>query len=127
MKEERKRSGYQPIKTNIENPIPPSTGSNVEVKKHGYTWKDVDKAWWEGFDCCKEKLEKKNADLEETIDKLREQFALRYEFEDNWKKENAELREQIEKMKFDVKKEQSYWNSGEMQYTLLQRLLDKWN
>lgn len=33
---------------------------------------------------------------------------------------------QIEKMKSDVKQEQSYWNSGEMQYDLYQRLLDKW-
>ena len=37
------------------------------------------------------------------------------------------LKEQIEKMKADVKKEQSYWNSGEMQYHLFQKLLDKWN
>ena len=34
--------------------------------------------------------------------------------------------QQIEKMKADVKQEQSYWNSGEMQYGLFQRLLDKW-
>lgn len=37
-----------------------------------------------------------------------------------------ELEQQIEKMKADVKQEQSYWNSGEMQYRLYQRLLDKW-
>ena len=37
-----------------------------------------------------------------------------------------ELEQQIEKMKADVKQEQSYWNSGEMQYRLFQRLLDKW-
>lgn len=37
-----------------------------------------------------------------------------------------ELEQQIEKMKADVKQEQSYWNSGEMQYSLYQRLLDKW-
>ena len=37
-----------------------------------------------------------------------------------------ELEAQIEKMKADVKQEQSYWNSGEMQYVLYQRLLDKW-
>ena len=37
-----------------------------------------------------------------------------------------ELQEKIEKMKSDVKQEQSYWNSGEMQYDLYQRLLDKW-
>ena len=38
----------------------------------------------------------------------------------------AELEAQIEKMKCDVKQEQSYWNSCEMQYDLYQRLLDKW-
>lgn len=36
------------------------------------------------------------------------------------------LSDQIEKMKADVKQGQSYWNSGEMQYDLYQRLLDKW-
>jgi len=30
---------------------------NGHMKKYGYTWEDLDKAWWEGFDCCKEKLE----------------------------------------------------------------------
>jgi len=37
-----------------------------------------------------------------------------------------ELEQQIKKMKRDVKQEQSYWNSCEMQYDLYQRLLDKW-
>lgn len=37
-----------------------------------------------------------------------------------------ELKEQIEKMKSDVKQEQSYWNSGEMQFCILQDLLEKW-
>ena len=36
------------------------------------------------------------------------------------------LEQQIEKMKSDVKQGQSYWNSCEMQYSLFQRLLDKW-
>ena len=47
--------------------------------------------------------------------------------------ENKALREviidleaQIEKMKSDVRQGQSYWNSGEMQYDIYQRLLDKW-
>lgn len=39
---------------------------------------------------------------------------------------NKKLEAQIEKMKADVKQGQSYWNSGEMQYDLYQRLLDKW-
>ena len=43
----------------------------------------------------------------------------------DYEKENAGLKEQIEKMKADVKQGQSYWNSGEMQYDLYQRLLDK--
>ncbi|MEE3413694.1 MAG: hypothetical protein VZQ58_07435 [Bacteroidales bacterium] len=42
------------------------------------------------------------------------------------RKENEQLKEQIKKMKADVKQGQSYWNSGEMQYNLFQRLLDKW-
>lgn len=41
-------------------------------------------------------------------------------------KKIEELEQQIEKMKADVKQGQSYWNSGEMQYDLYQRLLDKW-
>lgn len=62
MTEELKQNGYQPSKTNIKNPIPPSTASNVRAKKNGYTWEEVDKAWWEGFNCCKEKLENKILD-----------------------------------------------------------------
>ena len=82
-------------------------------------------------------------ELEETINKLREQFALRYSLEDKIEKLEKEnktlegcllaeqehtqmLEQQIEKMKADVKQGQSYWNSGEMQYDLYQRLLDKW-
>ena len=37
-----------------------------------------------------------------------------------------DLEGQIEKMKTDVRHEQSHWNSGEMQFDLFQRLLDKW-
>ena len=37
-----------------------------------------------------------------------------------------ELEAQIEKMKADIKQEQSYWNDCEMQFHLLQSLLDKW-
>ena len=40
-------------------------------------------------------LEKENAELKETIGKLREQFALRYELEDNLKKENADLEKKL--------------------------------
>lgn len=47
--------GYQPIKNN-KDVIPPSTSTNVHMRKDGYTWEDVDKAWWEGFDSCKEKV-----------------------------------------------------------------------
>ena len=39
---------------------------------------------------------------------------------------NKQQSEQIEKMKCDVKLEQSYWNTCDMQYDLYQRLLDKW-
>lgn len=73
-------------------------GNNVHMKEDGYTWKDLDRSYWEGFDDAKNKMEKRIAELEQ----------------------------QIEKMKCDVKQEQSYWNSSEMQYGLFQRLLDKW-
>lgn len=29
------------------------------IKNHSYTWEDADKAWWEGFDNCKEKVANK--------------------------------------------------------------------
>jgi chromosome segregation ATPase len=44
----------------------------------------------------------------------------------NYEVKVADLEKQIEKMKTDVKREQSFWNSCEMQYDLYQRLLDKW-
>jgi hypothetical protein len=28
----------------------------IKNDKDSYTWEDVDKAWWEGFDNCKEKI-----------------------------------------------------------------------
>ena len=58
------RNGYQPIKTTTDNITPPKTGSNVKAKKHGYTWEEMDKSWWEGFDTCKEKMSKKIKRLE---------------------------------------------------------------
>ena len=44
--------------------------------------------------CGRRKSEKQIEDLEETINKLHEQFALRYDLEDKLEQENAELKEQ---------------------------------
>ena len=30
------------------------------MKKDGYTWEDLNKAWWEGFDTCKAKAGEAN-------------------------------------------------------------------
>lgn len=63
---------YQPIKTKRTTKIiPPSTGSNVQMKKDGYTWEDLDKAWWEGFDTAKDKMQKRIAELEAQIEKMK--------------------------------------------------------
>ena len=64
-------------------------------------------------------LLKDKGDLTDRLDQLQEQNSHMFNT-------IALQEQQIEKMKADVKKEQSYWNSGEMQYRLLQRLLDKW-
>lgn len=73
-----------------------------------------------------EKLNTKIAELEQQIEKYIEgnKKLQKVIYEDTIY--IGKLREQIEKMKADVKQEQSYWNSGEMQYGLFQRLLDKW-
>ena len=55
---------------------------------------------------------------------IQEQIIIGDQIEHN--EEVKKLKKQIEKMKADVKQEQSYWNSGEMQFGLLQRILDKW-
>lgn len=66
------KEGYQPIKTKKTiKIIPPNTGSNVQMKKDGYTWEDLDKAWWEGFDNAKNKMEKRIAELEQQIEKMK--------------------------------------------------------
>ena len=65
------KEGYQPIKMGEAIKItPPSTSSNVQMKKDGYTWKDLDKAWWEGFDNAKNKMEKRIEELEEKIENI---------------------------------------------------------
>lgn len=58
------KQGYQPIHSKNAGVIPPNTGSHVRMKENEYTWKDLDKAWWEGFDNAKNKMEKRIADLE---------------------------------------------------------------
>ena len=68
------RNGYQPIKTSADSVTPPNTGSNVKAKKNGYTWKEIDKSWWKGFDTCKEKMSKKLEQLEEENNRLKAQI-----------------------------------------------------
>ena len=63
---------------------------------------------------------------EKRIAELTEQNTSLLTSVENLNKSVQELEAQIEKMKADVKQGQSYWNSGEMQYDLYQRLLDKW-
>lgn len=46
-------------------------GNNVHMKEDGYTWKDLDKSYWEGFDDAKNKMEKRIAELETQIEKMR--------------------------------------------------------
>jgi hypothetical protein len=65
------KEGYQPIKTKKTTKIiPPNTGSNVQMKKDGYSWEDLDRSYWEGFDNAKNKMEKRIEELEAQIEKL---------------------------------------------------------
>lgn len=72
------KEGYQPIKTKKTiKIIPPNTGSNVHMKKDGYTWEDLDRSYWEGFDTAKNNMEKqikefkkKNAELKLKLEAL---------------------------------------------------------
>jgi chromosome segregation ATPase len=101
------KEGYQPLKTKKTiKIIPPNTGSNIQMKKDGYNWEDLDKAWWEGFDNAKSKMKKRIAELEAQIEKMQDDidcltFACenyREEMEKNLanatelEKENAELK-----------------------------------
>lgn len=63
---------------------------------------------------------------EDYIKSLEEDYNKLLDVISNYEVKVADLEKQIEKMKTDVKQEQSYWNSCEMQYRLFQRLLDKW-
>lgn len=65
-------------------------------------------------------------ELEKEVERLKKQNFIYYNEREYNNKVQKQLHEQIEKMKADVKQGQSYWNSGEMQYDLYQRLLDKW-
>lgn len=94
------------------------------MKECGYTWKDLDKSYWKGFDTAKEKMQKIIAQLEtekaelktEKIPQLERKIAsirgahsvdckklnARTEQVERLRKENAELKEQIEKMKDSI-------------------------
>jgi len=69
------KEGYQPIKTKKTTKIiPPNTGSNVRMKKDGYTWEDLDRSFWEGFDNAKDKMEKRIAELEAQIEEMKSEL-----------------------------------------------------
>ena len=65
------KEGYQPIKKETIKIIPPNTGSHVYMKKDSYTWEDMDRSYWEGFDTAKGKIEKRIAELEKENAELR--------------------------------------------------------
>lgn len=65
------KEGYQPIKKETVKIIPPNTGSHVYMKKDGYTWEDMDRSFWEGFDTAKNKMEKRIVELEAQIEKMK--------------------------------------------------------
>ena len=68
------KEGYQPIKPKKTTKIiPPNTGSNAQMKKDGYTWEDLNKAWWEGFDTCKAKAGEANLKLSDENNLLKAQ------------------------------------------------------
>lgn len=66
------KQGYQPIHSKNASVIPPNAGSHVRMKGKGYTWEDLDKAWWEGFDNAKNKMGKRIAELDKAKELLRE-------------------------------------------------------
>lgn len=68
------KQGYQPKKCNTKNIVPPSVLTNVKPKKEGYTWEDLDKAWWEGFDNAKNKMGKRITELEKENAEYKEVF-----------------------------------------------------
>lgn len=72
------------------------------------------------------RLLEKNLKLYRENEELKDHLAEEVELHLHAEKYIKSLEQQIEKMKADVKREQSYWNSCEMQYRLYQRLLDKW-
>lgn len=41
------------------------------MKEDDYTWKDLDRSYWEGFDNAKNKMEKRIEKLEQQIKKMK--------------------------------------------------------
>lgn len=73
------KEGYQPLQTKKTlKIIPPNMGSHVKMEKDGYTWEDLDRSYWEGFNTAKTNMEKRIAELVAYVEKL--------------EKENAELK-----------------------------------
>ncbi|MBO7518629.1 MAG: hypothetical protein J6T31_05915, partial [Methanobrevibacter sp.] len=107
-------------------------GKDLEIKTLGERCNQLLKDKGDLIDKCKS-LEEENNKLLDVISNYEVKVAdldQQIEREKNLNQvlsdHNEQLRELIEKMKADVKQGQSYWNSGEMQYGLYQRLLDKW-
>jgi hypothetical protein len=104
-KRKMSKEGYQPLKTKKTiKIIPPNTGSNVQMKKDGYTWEDLDRSFWEGFDNAKNKMEKQIAELEAEVTRLRNEnldIINKYtRFAETDRRTIAGLEAQIEKMKW---------------------------
>ena len=101
--------------------------------KNNTKWISVDGEKWYGEEKRITELERKNRLLGERCNQLLKDKGDLTDRLDQLQEQNSQMfntialqEQQIEKMKADVKQEQSYWNSGEMQYGLFQRLLDKW-
>jgi hypothetical protein len=83
------REGYQPIKKTLKI-IPPNTGGHVHMKKDGYTWGDMDRSYWEGFDTAKNEMEKRIVELEKEKVDLKERLlkvedAYKRKFDAEWR------------------------------------------
>lgn len=64
------KEGYQPIKTKKTiKVILQNIKGSVHMKKAGYTWEDLDRSYWEGFDKAKTNMEKRIKILEKQLNK----------------------------------------------------------
>lgn len=49
----------------------------MKMKMYGYSWEDIDKSYWEGFDTAKGKMEKRNEKLAERVERYKKELAKR--------------------------------------------------